>query len=66
MLRCGITELRRADGCRLTRRGGDGVREIERGPEIAEVAITCFSITLVGLAVGFVLLRVEAAVEGEE
>lgn len=36
------------------------------GPEIAEVAITCFSITLVGLAVGFVLLRVEAAVEGEE
>ena len=36
------------------------------GPEIAEVAVTCFSITLVGLAVGFVLLRVEAAVEGEE
>ena len=34
--------------------------------EIAEAAITCFSITLAGLAVGFVLLRVEAAVEGEE
>lgn len=29
-------------------------------------AVTCFAITLVGLAIGFVLLRVEAAVEGEE
>ena len=36
------------------------------GPEIAEIAVTCFAITLVGLAIGFVLLRVEAAVEGEE
>ena len=36
------------------------------GPEIAEVAVTCFAITLVGLAIGFVLLRVESAVEGEE
>lgn len=36
------------------------------GPEIAEVAVTCTLITLVGLAIGFVLLRVEAAVEGEE
>jgi phage-related baseplate assembly protein len=36
------------------------------GPEIASVAVTCFAITLVGLAVGFVLLRVESAVEGEE
>jgi phage-related baseplate assembly protein len=36
------------------------------GPEIAETAVTCFAITLVGLAIGFVLLRVEAAVEGEE
>ena len=36
------------------------------GPEIATVAVNCFLITLVGLAVGFVLLRVEAAVEGEE
>ncbi|EEH55253.1 cytochrome b6/f complex subunit PetM [Micromonas pusilla CCMP1545] len=36
------------------------------GPEIAEVATTCFAITLVGLAIGFVLLRVEAAVAGEE
>ena len=35
-------------------------------PEIASVAVTCFAITLVGLAVGFVLLRVESAVEGEE
>lgn len=35
------------------------------GPEIAEVAVTCFAITLVGLAIGFVLLRVESAVEGE-
>ena len=36
------------------------------GPEIASVAVTCFAITLVGLAVCFVLLRVESAVEGEE
>ena len=36
------------------------------GPEIVEVATTCFAITLVGLAIGFVLLRVEAAVAGEE
>ena len=36
------------------------------GPEIAEIAVTCFAIALVGLAIGFVLLRVEAAVEGEE
>jgi phage-related baseplate assembly protein len=36
------------------------------GPEIAEVAVTCTLITLVGLAIGFVLLRVEAAVEGQE
>ena len=36
------------------------------GPEIAETAVTCFAITLVGLAIGFVLLRVEAAIEGEE
>ena len=32
------------------------------GPEIATVAVNCFAITLVGLAVGFVLLRVEAGV----
>ena len=35
------------------------------GPEIASVAVT-LDITLAGLAVGFVLLRVESAVEGEE
>mmetsp|Transcript_13289 Transcript_13289/g.18136 ORF Transcript_13289/g.18136 Transcript_13289/m.18136 type:complete len:118 (+) Transcript_13289:94-447(+) len=33
------------------------------GAEIASVAVTCSVITLVGLAVGFVLLRVEAIVE---
>mmetsp|Transcript_47408 Transcript_47408/g.90522 ORF Transcript_47408/g.90522 Transcript_47408/m.90522 type:complete len:120 (-) Transcript_47408:102-461(-) len=31
--------------------------------EISTVATTCFGITLVGLAIGFVLLRVEAIVE---
>ena len=30
--------------------------------EIASVATTCFAITLVGLAIGFVLLRVEGSV----
>jgi hypothetical protein len=34
--------------------------------EIATIAVNCFGITLIGLAIGFVLLRVEAAVEGEE
>jgi hypothetical protein len=34
--------------------------------EIASVATTCFAITLVGLAIGFVLLRVEGSVMGEE
>ena len=33
--------------------------------EIAQVSIICFAITLVGLAVGFVLLRVEAIVESD-
>ena len=36
-----------------------------QGAEIASIAITCFEITLVGLAIGFVLLRVEGAVNGE-
>lgn len=36
-----------------------------QGAEIASVATTCFAITLVGLAIGFVLLRVEGAVNGE-
>jgi len=36
------------------------------GPEIATIAINTFVITLIGLAVGFVLLRVESAVEGED
>ena len=36
------------------------------GPEIAEVAATCFAITLVGLSIGFVLLRVESIVEGSD
>lgn len=53
------------------RRDHHRVRASPRGarggwPEIAETAVTCFAITLVGLAIGFVLLRVEAAVEGEE
>ena len=34
--------------------------------EIASVATTCFAITLVGLAIGFVLLRVEGSDMGEE
>lgn len=33
--------------------------------EIARVSIICFIITMVGLAVGFVLLRVEAIVESD-
>lgn len=37
-----------------------------QGAEIASVATTCFAITLVGLAIGFVLLRVEGSVMGEE
>jgi hypothetical protein len=35
------------------------------GAEIAEVASTCFITTLIGLAIGFVLLRVEASVQGD-
>lgn len=37
-----------------------------QGAEIASIATTCFAITLVGLAIGFVLLRVEGSVVGEE
>eukprot|EP00240_Pyramimonas_obovata_P011237 CAMPEP_0118927698 /NCGR_PEP_ID=MMETSP1169-20130426/5118_1 /TAXON_ID=36882 /ORGANISM="Pyramimonas obovata, Strain CCMP722" /LENGTH=121 /DNA_ID=CAMNT_0006869521 /DNA_START=82 /DNA_END=447 /DNA_ORIENTATION=+ len=33
--------------------------------EIAQTSVICFIITLVGLAVGFVLLRVEAIVESD-
>jgi ribosomal 50S subunit-recycling heat shock protein len=36
-----------------------------QGAEIASIATTCFAITLVGLAIGFVLLRVESSVNGE-
>jgi hypothetical protein len=36
------------------------------GPEIAKVATTMFAITLTGLAIGFVLLRVEATIEGTD
>lgn len=41
------------------------VQIANQGAEIASVATTCFAITLVGLALGFVLLRVESAVGGE-
>eukprot|EP00218_Dolichomastix_sp_CCMP3274_P007582 CAMPEP_0170133684 /NCGR_PEP_ID=MMETSP0033_2-20121228/1479_1 /TAXON_ID=195969 /ORGANISM="Dolichomastix tenuilepis, Strain CCMP3274" /LENGTH=112 /DNA_ID=CAMNT_0010369203 /DNA_START=27 /DNA_END=365 /DNA_ORIENTATION=- len=36
------------------------------GKEIATTSVTCFVITLVGLVFGFVLLRVEASVEGTD
>jgi len=37
-----------------------------QGAEIASIATTCFIITLIGLAVGFVLLRVEDSVVNGE
>eukprot|EP00898_Chlorokybus_atmophyticus_P003573 jgi/Chlat1/4216/Chrsp27S04297 len=60
-----FAELSRKVRSGMSARGGALVTKNSIGEEILRIAPAMFGITLIGLAVGFILLRVEALTEEE-